>query len=273
MDFRRAVATHAVGGSRRPSRHRLSRCRHRRAARQRRRAAGASAATTVKQTDPRSRSRAPEPPLRAGVRADRRRCRRRCRRRRPTSNSNGKFSLSRQLGLGVSRVVIDAGHGGHDPGAHGNGVTESELTLDVALRAAEAAAGAARHRSRDDARHRRLHPPRGTDRDREPRRSGPLPLDPRQRQPQPAGPRDRDLLPQLRDEPGGGGGRRARERDLGAGDAQPARHREAPSPSNNKINESRDLAATVQKSMAKRLSTKNRSLQGSRGRSRRPSSS
>jgi N-acetylmuramoyl-L-alanine amidase len=52
----------------------------------------------------------------------------------PASNSNGKFSLSRQLGLSVSRVVIDAGHGGHDPGAHGNGITESELTLDVALR-------------------------------------------------------------------------------------------------------------------------------------------
>jgi N-acetylmuramoyl-L-alanine amidase len=52
----------------------------------------------------------------------------------PVSNSNGKFSLSRQLGLGVSRIVIDAGHGGHDPGAHGNGIVESELTLDVALR-------------------------------------------------------------------------------------------------------------------------------------------
>jgi N-acetylmuramoyl-L-alanine amidase len=52
----------------------------------------------------------------------------------PATNSNGKFSLSRQLGLGVSRVVIDAGHGGHDPGAHGNGLAESELTLDVALR-------------------------------------------------------------------------------------------------------------------------------------------
>jgi N-acetylmuramoyl-L-alanine amidase len=52
----------------------------------------------------------------------------------PAANSNGKFSLSRQLGLGVSRVVVDAGHGGHDPGAHGNGVNEAELTLDVALR-------------------------------------------------------------------------------------------------------------------------------------------
>ncbi|HWK09989.1 MAG TPA: N-acetylmuramoyl-L-alanine amidase [Vicinamibacterales bacterium] len=52
----------------------------------------------------------------------------------PAANSNGKFSLSRQLGLGVSRIVIDAGHGGHDPGAQGNGINESELTLDVAQR-------------------------------------------------------------------------------------------------------------------------------------------
>jgi N-acetylmuramoyl-L-alanine amidase len=52
----------------------------------------------------------------------------------PAANLDGKFSLARQLGLGVSRVVIDAGHGGHDPGAQSNGVSESELTLDVAMR-------------------------------------------------------------------------------------------------------------------------------------------
>ena len=52
----------------------------------------------------------------------------------PSANLDGKFSLSRQLGLGIARVVIDAGHGGHDPGAHGNGVQEAELTLDVAQR-------------------------------------------------------------------------------------------------------------------------------------------
>jgi N-acetylmuramoyl-L-alanine amidase len=52
----------------------------------------------------------------------------------PAANRDGKFSLARQLGLGVARVVIDAGHGGHDPGAQGNGVNESELTLDVATR-------------------------------------------------------------------------------------------------------------------------------------------
>jgi N-acetylmuramoyl-L-alanine amidase len=52
----------------------------------------------------------------------------------PAVNSNGSFSLARQLGLGVARVVIDAGHGGHDPGTRANGLSESELTLDVALR-------------------------------------------------------------------------------------------------------------------------------------------
>ncbi len=52
----------------------------------------------------------------------------------PSVNLDGKFSMARQLGLGISRIVIDAGHGGHDPGAMANGVSESELTLDVALR-------------------------------------------------------------------------------------------------------------------------------------------
>jgi N-acetylmuramoyl-L-alanine amidase len=52
----------------------------------------------------------------------------------PMLNGAGGFSLSRQLGLGVSRIVIDPGHGGHDPGASGHGIKEAELTLDVALR-------------------------------------------------------------------------------------------------------------------------------------------
>jgi N-acetylmuramoyl-L-alanine amidase len=52
----------------------------------------------------------------------------------PSANSDGKFSIARQLGLGVSRIVIDAGHGGHDPGAQSKGLTEAELVLDVALR-------------------------------------------------------------------------------------------------------------------------------------------
>src|SRR5204863_2748493 len=46
----------------------------------------------------------------------------------------GGFSIARQLGLTVSRIVIDPGHGGHDPGAQGRGITEAELVLDVAVR-------------------------------------------------------------------------------------------------------------------------------------------
>jgi len=55
----------------------------------------------------------------------------------PNANTAGGFSIARQLGLGVSRIVIDPGHGGHDPGAQGKGLNESELTLDIALRLEE----------------------------------------------------------------------------------------------------------------------------------------
>ena len=52
----------------------------------------------------------------------------------PSANSSGKFSVARQLGLGASRIVIDAGHGGHDPGASAFGISEADLVLDVTLR-------------------------------------------------------------------------------------------------------------------------------------------
>lgn len=52
----------------------------------------------------------------------------------PANTRDGGYSLARQLGLGVSRIVIDPGHGGHDPGAQANGVSEAELVLDVARR-------------------------------------------------------------------------------------------------------------------------------------------
>jgi N-acetylmuramoyl-L-alanine amidase len=52
----------------------------------------------------------------------------------PGPNLTGGFSIARQLGLGVSKIVIDPGHGGHDPGAMGKSITEAELVLDVALR-------------------------------------------------------------------------------------------------------------------------------------------
>lgn len=52
----------------------------------------------------------------------------------PVVASEGAYSLARQLGLRVSRVVIDPGHGGQDTGARANGLTEAEIVLDVALR-------------------------------------------------------------------------------------------------------------------------------------------
>ena len=33
----------------------------------------------------------------------------------------------------VKTIVIDAGHGGHDAGAVGNGLKEKDLTLSIAL--------------------------------------------------------------------------------------------------------------------------------------------
>lgn len=52
----------------------------------------------------------------------------------PLPGETGAFSLARQLGLKVSRIVIDPGHGGHDPGAHSHGLRESEVVLDIAHR-------------------------------------------------------------------------------------------------------------------------------------------
>lgn len=44
------------------------------------------------------------------------------------------ISFTRVLGLKVRRIVIDAGHGGHDTGAIGDGLLEKDLVLDVALK-------------------------------------------------------------------------------------------------------------------------------------------
>jgi N-acetylmuramoyl-L-alanine amidase len=53
----------------------------------------------------------------------------------PQVNRAGSYSLARQLGLGARKIVIDAGHGGHDPGTTGRaGLQEKDLVLDVALR-------------------------------------------------------------------------------------------------------------------------------------------
>jgi|HubBroStandDraft_6_1064221.scaffolds.fasta_scaffold04689_3 N-acetylmuramoyl-L-alanine amidase len=49
--------------------------------------------------------------------------------------ADGDRGLIRALGLKIGRIVIDAGHGGHDTGTIGpNGLLEKDLVLDVALR-------------------------------------------------------------------------------------------------------------------------------------------
>jgi N-acetylmuramoyl-L-alanine amidase len=51
------------------------------------------------------------------------------------SDSSGDRSLVRVFGLKLGKVVIDAGHGGHDTGTIGpHGLMEKDLVLDVALR-------------------------------------------------------------------------------------------------------------------------------------------
>lgn len=56
----------------------------------------------------------------------------------PFASQNATRSLTRALGLKINRIVIDAGHGGHDDGTIGpHGVLEKDVVLDVALRLAK----------------------------------------------------------------------------------------------------------------------------------------
>ena len=53
----------------------------------------------------------------------------------PQPTRDGQSTLTRALGLKIGRMVIDAGHGGHDTGTIGpTGLMEKDLCLDVALR-------------------------------------------------------------------------------------------------------------------------------------------
>lgn len=55
--------------------------------------------------------------------------------REASPTSSGERSLTRTLGLKIGRIVIDAGHGGHDTGTIGPaGLQEKDLVLDVSLR-------------------------------------------------------------------------------------------------------------------------------------------
>ena len=51
------------------------------------------------------------------------------------TTAEGKLSLTRALGLKPGRIVIDAGHGGHDTGSVGaRGLREKDVVLDIAKR-------------------------------------------------------------------------------------------------------------------------------------------
>src|SRR6202521_1519006 len=53
----------------------------------------------------------------------------------PQPTREGQATLTRALGLKIGRLVIDPGHGGHDTGTIGpTGLMEKDLCLDVALR-------------------------------------------------------------------------------------------------------------------------------------------
>ena len=177
----------------------------------------------------------------------------------PTANSNGQFSLARQLGLGVSRIVLDAGHGGHDPGARGNGINEAELVLDVTLRLRdllEKQPGI------------EVTLTRGTDEFIRSRSA-------------PRSPTDRAPICSCRFTPTPAAIRKARGVETyflnfasnPEAEAVAARENSASGKTmhslpeivraialNNKIDESRDFAEMVQKSMVRRLSTRNRAL-------------
>ncbi|HEY6972512.1 MAG TPA: N-acetylmuramoyl-L-alanine amidase [Candidatus Angelobacter sp.] len=69
-------------------------------------------------------------------------------------SSSGQRSLIRALGLKIGKIVIDAGHGGHDTGTIGpSGLMEKDLVLEVALKLGkllEARMGAEVVYTRDD---------------------------------------------------------------------------------------------------------------------------
>jgi len=53
----------------------------------------------------------------------------------PAQPSKSGYSLARQLGLGIKKIVIDPGHGGTDPGCIGLTRTfEKNIVLDVSIR-------------------------------------------------------------------------------------------------------------------------------------------
>ncbi len=48
--------------------------------------------------------------------------------------TEGGYSIARQFGAGVRRIVLDAGHGGKDPGTRSGSLHEKDLALDISKR-------------------------------------------------------------------------------------------------------------------------------------------
>lgn len=48
------------------------------------------------------------------------------------ASTDGRYSLARQLGANVRRIVVDAGHGGKDPGTRAGSLREKDIVLDIA---------------------------------------------------------------------------------------------------------------------------------------------
>jgi len=85
--------------------------------------------TPVTSAEPAASEAAPAPPPDAAATSVRERM------RSVGRQTGGEVTLAEQLGLKVRRVVIDAGHGGHDTGAVGPGGTEEKaVALAIALR-------------------------------------------------------------------------------------------------------------------------------------------
>ena len=130
--------------------------------------------------------------------------------------SAGDRSLIRALGLKIGRIVIDAGHGGHDTGTIGpNGLMEKDLVLDVSLRLGrllETRLGADVIYTRDDDTFIPLETRTAIANEHQADLFISVHANSSQRS---LGPRGRDLLPELHLEPRCAGSCRARERGLG----------------------------------------------------------
>ena len=73
-----------------------------------------------------------EPPLPVPLTPKEKLARRKAQKLSPKERKKVAEGLLEQLGLTVHTIMLDPGHGGHDPGARGNGIVEKDLNLKFA---------------------------------------------------------------------------------------------------------------------------------------------